>query len=103
LGKQQLSEVRKNASIYYALKQELVSAASAVNTSTSAMSPTLRGVYDDRMDWDSTEFIEFLETRLADVQKAITAVSRYRTAVEAGYGVDYVVIREADFAQFLNN
>jgi hypothetical protein len=103
MGNSELSEIRKRAQVYYALKQELIDAASQVNTSTTALSPTIRGVYEDDLDWVSTELLDFLDDRLARVQRAIHAVTAYRTVVQSGYGADYLTVREENAKEFLNN
>lgn len=103
MGNSELSEIEKRAQVYYALKQELIDAASEVNTSTSAMSPTIRGVLEDDPDWVSTELLGFLDNRLARIQRAIHAVTAYRTVVKSGYGTDYLTVREENAKEFLNN
>lgn len=103
MGNQELSEIRKNAHVYRALKQELLEAASEVNTSTSAMSATIRGVLEDDPMWSGSELMLFLVNRLARVNRAFEAITAYRNVVEAGYGADYLTVLEENAKEYLNN
>ena len=91
MGNSELYEVQKNAAVYYAMKQELLDAASAVNTSTTGLSKAMRGVYDDESDWVATDLLDFLDDRMAKVQAALHALTAYRNVRH--YAGDFIAVR----------
>jgi hypothetical protein len=103
LGNQELSEIRNHAQVYRALKQELLTLTSEVNTSTSALYPTIRGVLEDDLDWDATALYEFLDRRAETIHRAMDAIAGYRHVVEAGYLDDHRTMLVEMAKEFLNN
>jgi hypothetical protein len=98
MGNSELYEVQKNAAVYYAMKQELLEAVHAVNTSTFSVSMAVRGVYDDTSDWSATDLLTILDDKMARVQAALHALTAYRNVRH--YANDYISVRAEEYRQF---